>query len=88
MARSSVRLKWNPDALYQLRSEPGVRDKLDSLAASVAARAGPGYSWSSQQGARRPQGRWRAIVFPDSWLARRDNATNNTLLRVLGGGPG
>ncbi|WP_029457700.1 hypothetical protein [Dietzia alimentaria] len=86
MARSGVRLKWNPDALYQLRSAPGVTAKLDSMAAAHAARAGPGYSWSSQQGARRPQGRWRAIVYPDSWMAVRDNAANNTLIRTMSGG--
>lgn len=85
MARSKVRLKWNPNGLYELRSAPGVVAKVNSTAAGVAARAGDGYSWSSQQGARRPQGRWRAIVFPDTWKARADNARNNTLVRVLGG---
>lgn len=88
MARSNVRLKWNPDGLYQLRSAPGVVAKVDSMAAAHAARAGPGYSWSSRQGARRPQGRWRAIVYPDTWMARRDNAANNTLLRTMSGGGG
>ena len=88
MAASKVRLKWRPNALYELRSEPGVRGLVDSTAASIAARAGPGYDWSSQQGARRPQGRWRAIVFAETWMARRDNAMNNTLLRAMGGGRG
>lgn len=86
MARSSVRLKWNPRWGYELRSAPGVVAKVDAMADAHAARAGPGYAWSSQQGARRPQGRWRAIVYPDSWMAVRDNAANNTLLRTMGGG--
>lgn len=86
VARSSVRLKWTPNGLYELRSAPGVRAELDAMASGHAARAGPGYSWSSQQGRRAPQGRWRAIVYPDSWMAARDNAANNTLIRTMGGG--
>lgn len=86
MALSSVRLKWNPNGLYGLRSAPGVVAEINAMAAAHAARAGPGYSWGSQQGRRAPQGRWRAIVYPDSWMAVRDNAANNTLLRTMGGG--
>lgn len=78
-----VRLVWNPNGLYEIRSAPGVVAEVNSRAARVASAAGPGYSWSSQQGARRPQGRWRAIVYPDTWRARYDNARNNTLLRMM-----
>lgn len=74
------------DALYALRSSAPVQGMVHAAAARVAASAGEGFEWSSQQGRRAPQGRWRAIVYPTTWKARRDNAANNTLVRALHGG--
>ncbi|NKU16393.1 hypothetical protein GS928_25515 [Rhodococcus hoagii] len=50
----------------------------------MAAAAGEGFEWSSQQGARNPQGRWRAIVYAATPAAFKKNAQENTLVRVLG----
>lgn len=80
---SAIRFVPKHDALYALRSSAPVAGMVDAKAAELAAAAGPGYDWSSQQGERRPQGRWRAIVFPATWRARLDNARNNTLARLL-----
>lgn len=80
------RFQWRPGALYELRRLPGVQAEVERHASRIATAAGAGFSWSSRQGARRPQGRWRAIVYPDTWAARRRNATQNTLVRALGGG--
>ncbi|MCZ1070819.1 hypothetical protein [Rhodococcus sp. A5(2022)] len=80
-----MRFRWNPAALYEVRRLPGVQAEVERHAARIASAAGAGYSWSSRQGAKRPQGRWRAIVYPDTWPARRDNARRNTLVRALGG---
>lgn len=83
---AKARFVPKPNAFYELRRSPGVRSMVDSTAASLAARAGDGFQWSSQQGERRPQGRWRAIVYPATFSARAKNRRDNTLVRVLGGG--
>lgn len=80
------RFQWKSNALYEIRRLPGVQAEVERHASRIATAAGAGFSWSSRQGARRPQGRWRAIVYPDTWAARRRNATQNTLVRALGGG--
>lgn len=80
-----MKFEPNHDALYRVRSEL-ARPLVDSTAAAMARAAGPGYRWSSQQGAKHPQGRWRAIVYPSTWRARQDNAANNRLVRTLHGG--
>lgn len=78
------RMQWKPNALYDIRRSAPVVAAVDGLAARAAAAAGDGFEWSSMQGARRPQGRWRAIVYAKTHSARRRNAKENTLVRVLG----
>lgn len=80
-----ARLKLEPDALYNLRSNHSpVRSWVESTAARAATSAGPGFEYSSQQGARNPQGRWRAIVYAATPKAMVKNAKENTLVTVLG----
>lgn len=81
-----IRFRWKMGALYEVRRLPGVQGEVERHAARIATAAGSGFSWSSRQGMKRPQGRWRAIVYPDTWAARRRNARDNTLVRALGGG--
>lgn len=78
-----MKIKWNNQGFYDVRRSGPVQSMIATTAAGIASRAGSGYSWDAQQGRRNPQGRWRAIVFPDTWKARRDNARNNTLVRSL-----
>lgn len=80
-----IRFRWKPEALYDVRRLPAVQAEVERHAARIATAAGAGFVWSSRQGMKRPQGRWRAIVYPDTWSARRRNASQNTLVRVLGG---
>ncbi|OZF05247.1 hypothetical protein CH302_01080 [Rhodococcus sp. 15-2388-1-1a] len=61
-----------------------MRAAVDDLARRGAIAAGDGFEWSSQQGQKRPQGRWRAIIYPATYSARRRNANHNTLVNVLG----
>ncbi|MBM4711089.1 hypothetical protein [Prescottella equi] len=80
-----ARIQWAPDALYNLRSNHGpTRAWVEGVASGMAAAAGEGFEWSSQQGARNPQGRWRAIVYAATPAAFKKNAQENTLVRVLG----
>lgn len=83
-----AKFKSDPNAHYEIRRSPEVRSAVDDLASMLASRAGPGFTWSSQQGERRPSGRWRAIVFPETVEAMRRNARDNVLVRALGGGGG
>lgn len=83
----SLRIKWNPNALYDVRRDPAMVAQEVAEAQKVAARAnaaGEGtYAVGSRQGARRPQGRWRTSVVTADAKAMRDNAVNNTLLKSL-----
>lgn len=82
----TIRIQWNHDGLYRLRSSPGARADLEARGRRVLAEAGEskGYVMSSQQGARRPSGRWRVTVMAAGPWARRDNAKHNTLIHALG----
>lgn len=83
----SVRIKHNPQGYYDLRREPGVVAELEAKAQEICDRAnteGKGtYAVGSQQGMRRPQGRWRATVVTADYRAMIDSAKHNTLIRVM-----
>ncbi|MGB3602716.1 MAG: hypothetical protein WBA38_04090 [Gordonia sp. (in: high G+C Gram-positive bacteria)] len=84
-----MKVVFNKDAFYEVRSLPGVVALVESKAEAMAAEAnsiGKGtYATGSRQGLRRPQGRWRASVVTADARAQIDNARHNTLARVLGG---
>ncbi|QXW04009.1 hypothetical protein [Rhodococcus globerulus] len=87
----NVDIEWNPQALYELRSSPEVVADLTRRTAAVfnaVGGASAGYSMSSMQGARKPQGRWRETVAATGTKAKRDNAKNNTLLLATGAARG
>ena len=77
MARPKV--KMNPAGARALLRSPEVRDFLEAQAKRMAAEAGPGYEARSEVGPNRA----RAQVETVSENAEKDNAQNNTLLRVL-----
>lgn len=84
---STVRIVHKIEGYHQLRSEPGVRAKLESMGRRVLAAAGgesAGYRMDSRQGRSAPQGRWRVSVAAVSYAAKLDNARHNTLLRAMG----
>lgn len=85
----TTRLEINAGALYELRSEPGVKADLERRGRAILAACGgedAGYDMGSEQGARRPQGRWRVGVFTRTEDAKQDNAEHNTLVRNLSAG--
>lgn len=92
MADSRVTIKWRKAGFYKLRSDPGVQRALESLADEVAGRANSmagtrdGFRTSSQQGKRKPQGRWRTTVITATNQAKAKNASENILVRALFGG--
>lgn len=95
----SVRItSWNVKGFEEIRRSPKVQAEVERVASNVARQAGPGYVSSARQGRKGPapawnkrrgpgfQGRYRAIVYPDTFRAMRDNAKNNTLVKLVGGG--
>ncbi|MFC9966335.1 hypothetical protein ACFVH4_19070 [Nocardia ignorata] len=86
MASRVTRLDINFAALYDIRRSDGVVTEIEKRADQVLAACGgesAGYKRGSTQGAKRPQGRWRASVVTTNHEAVVDNATNHTLLRAI-----
>lgn len=86
---NNVRVKFNRNGMYQLRSAPDVRRFLEAIGTDLRDTANEtldervGYELSSRQGRKNPQGRWAVRVYTSSNHAKRSNAIHNTLLRVL-----
>ena len=75
-----MKIQWNRSAFEEVRRSGPVMAEISALTYGLAREAGEGYEGSTMQG----RSRFRGIVFPDTWSARKDNARNNTLVRVLG----
>jgi hypothetical protein len=86
---SDFTVKWRNRSFYDLRRDPAVVRELESRgrrvvhAANRTLREKSGYRMSSFQGARKPQGRWFVNIYAASNHAKRSNAKNNTLLKVM-----
>lgn len=78
----AARIQWNRPAFEAIRRSPGVTAELSTHADRVASAAGEGYLSVHGHGRTRN----RAAVVTTTGDAMRDNARNNTLLRVLGSG--
>ena len=80
----TVKFKWNMAGFEEIRRRPAAVDLLQSKVESAASAAGPGYVGSVVQGVGRGTlGRAIGTVYTDTFKARRDNAKNNTLVRVF-----
>lgn len=90
-------VSWNPRGFEEIRHADKVMAEVRRVAADVATKAGNGYKSSATHGRKGPspswnkrqgpgyQGRARAIVYPETFRAMRDNAKNNTLVKIMGG---
>jgi hypothetical protein len=68
----------------EIRRSPAAVALLESKVDATASAAGPGYVGSVVQGVGRGTlGRAIGTVFTDDFKAIRDNAKNNTLMRVF-----
>lgn len=76
MARA--RIRWNRGAFAEIRSLPAVQAEVNSLAASVADRAGDGYE-ARPAAVTGGRVRTRAAVVTATAEAVRDQAINHTL---------
>lgn len=80
----ATKFKWDPAGFEEIRRSPQAVALLESKVESAASAAGPGYVGSVVQGVGRGTlGRAIGTVFTDDFKAIRDNAKNNTLIRVF-----
>ena len=78
------KFKWNPAGFEAIRRSPEAVALLESKVDAAASAAGDGYVGSVVQGVGRGTlGRAIGTVFTDDFKAIRDNAKNNTLMRVF-----
>jgi hypothetical protein len=81
---AKTKFKWNPAGFEELRRSPKAVSLLESKVDAAASAAGPGYVGSVVQGVGRGTlGRAIGTVYTDDFTAIRDNAKNQTLLRVF-----
>lgn len=76
----TIRYEPNRAGLKELLASPIAQTLVNEQANRIESAAGDGFVASQRQG----KNRYRAIVYADTWSARRRNARDNTLLRALG----
>lgn len=79
---AKARIKWNVKEFENIRRSSKMVAVIDSSASRIADACGDGFEWSGQQG----KSRYRANVSAYTYEARRDNSSNNTLLRNIDAG--
>lgn len=76
---SKFKFELNRGGVRQLLQSEGMQEVLSSYASEVRNRAGEGYKQDIYIGKNRAN----AMVYADSYQAKRDNLKNNTLLKSL-----
>lgn len=76
---SKVKFKVNRDGVRSLLNSKEMQNIVSGHAAQKAKSAGHGYDSTTFRAGTRVVGK----VYADTWAAKRDNAKNNTLLKVL-----
>lgn len=82
VALRRTRIEWRRRGFDQLRNHPAVKAYLRREAERVRDAAGDGFELDDHSSPARA----RFTVYASTHQARRRNATENTLLRVIGGG--
>ena len=81
MARAGkVRLVPVPGQIEKILKSQEMVNHLATIAADIRARCGPGFESEAQRGRKKAL----AMVWADTWEARRDNARHQILLRAVG----
>lgn len=81
MARGGkVRLQPVPGQVGKILKSQEMVNHLATIAADIRSRCGPGFESEAQLGRKKAL----AMVWPDTWEARRDNARHQILLRAVG----
>lgn len=77
MAKSGFKL--NTNGVAQLMKSAEMQQVLENKASEIRNRCGEGYSQDVYVG----KSRANAMVYADSFQARRDNMKNNTILKAV-----
>ena len=90
-----MHIRWNNAGFEAIRRSPGAQREVNNAARSLASAAGRGFTFGSQQGRKGPtppwnakrgpgfQGRFRAIVYADTFSAMARQRRNNVLQKAL-----
>lgn len=78
----NLRVSLNSSSIRAFLKSPVVAGEVEKYAKTTASRAGQGYESDVFVG----RDRVMASAYTDTFEAMRDNAKNQTLLRVFGGG--
>lgn len=75
-----MKYRPNREGLRELLRGTAAKTLVIEHGERLANAAGEGFELSTQQG----KSRFRGIIYPNTWSARRREAKNNVLIRVLG----
>ena len=73
-------LKLNSTGIRQILKSPEMQRLVNDRASKVARASGEGYSTKEKPSPTRA----RALIFPETYEAKRDNSKRGTMLRNLG----
>lgn len=76
---AKMKFKLNHDGVGQLLKSQEMQGVLEEKATDIRNRAGEGYKQDTYVGKTRAN----AMVYADSYKAKRDNMKNNTLLKAV-----
>lgn len=80
MAKSKIKLVPVPGQIEKVLKSQEMVNHLASIAADIRGRCGPGFESEAQLGRKKAL----AMVWPDTWEAKRANARSQILLRAVG----
>ena len=75
-----MKYRPNHEGLRELLRGTAAKTLVIEHGERLTNAAGEGFELSTQQG----KSRYRGIIYPNTWSARRREAKNNVLIRVLG----
>lgn len=76
---AKIKFKLNRSGVSRLMKSTEMQQILEEKATSIRNRAGEGYKQDSYSGKTRAN----AMVYADSYKAKKDNLKNNTLLKAV-----
>lgn len=76
---AKMKFKLNYSGVGQLLKSAEMQNVLEEKATGISNRAGEGYKQDTYVGKTRAN----AMVYADSYAAKRDNMKNNTLLKAV-----